>query len=133
MRATIIVVSFVAALLAGCASPQTVKEVKEAQGHGVSRVYASAPGAVHNAVLAAAKAKDLQVVEDDEAAGRIVLSHGVTPLSWGEKIAVFLTPVPPDSTKVEIVSKPVMSTLNFPPDWPKILHDQIAAELKGKQ
>ncbi len=84
-------------------------------------------------MLAAAKAGNLEVVEDDRAAGRMVLAHGVTALSWGEKIAVFLTPAGPDSTRVEIVSKPVMSTLNYPPDWPKILHDQIAKELKGKQ
>ncbi len=133
MRATVVVLSLVAVLLGGCASPQTVKEVKEAQGQGVARVYAAAPGAVHDAVLAAAKARNLEVVEDDRAAGRMVLAHGVTALSWGEKIAVFLTPAGPDSTRVEIVSKPGMSTLNYPPDWPKILHDQIAKELKGKQ
>lgn len=132
MRATVVLVSFLAVLLGGCASPQTVKEVKEAQGQGVARVYAAAPGAVHDAVLAAAKARNLEVVEDDRAAGRMVLAHGVTALSWGEKIALFLTPVAPDSTKVEIVSKPVMSTLNFPPDWPKILHEQIAQELARK-
>ncbi len=133
MRTSIVVILFLAALLGGCASPQTVKEVNAAKGQGVTQVYPYALEPVHDAVLAAAKANNLEVVEDNQATHRIVLSHGTTLMSWGEKIAVFLNPVGPDSTEVEIVSKPVMATLNFPPDWPKILHDQISIELKAKK
>ena len=63
--------------------------------------------------------------------GRIVLSHGVTLWSRGERIAVFVKPGSGGSTEVEIVSKPVMSPLNFPPDWPQILFKQIDIELQG--
>jgi hypothetical protein len=37
------------------------------------------------------------------------------------------------STEFEIVSKPVLSPLNFPPDWQKILLDQIDVELKARK
>lgn len=131
MRGRVALITFLALLMAGCASPKTVQEVKAAQGQGVTRVYQAAPAAVHAAVLAAAKAKKLEVVEDDAAKSRVILSHGVTALSWGEKIAVFLKPSGTGSTQVEVVSKPVMETLNYPPDWPKILLDQIDVELKG--
>jgi hypothetical protein len=130
MKPSIVLILFLGVLLGGCASPKTVQEVKAAQGHGVTRVYQAAPVQVHAAVLAAAKAKGLEVVEDDPARGRVILSHGVTALSWGEKIAVFLTPSGANGTQVEVVSKPVMETLNFPPDWPKILLDQIGVELQ---
>lgn len=133
MKTSIVLISFLALLMGGCASPQTVKEVKAAQGQGITRVYAAGLQPVHDAVLRAATAKGLEVVEDDTATHRLILSHGVTALSWGEKIAVFLKPLGQDSTQVEIVSKPVMTTLNFPPDWPKILLDQIGVELQAKK
>lgn len=131
MKPSIVVIAFLALLLGGCAtSPETVKAVKAAQGQGVTRVFQATPAQVHGAVLAAAKAKGLEVVEDDAAKGELILSHGTTALSWGEKIGVFLKPAGANGTSVEVVSKAVMETLNFPPDWPNILLDQIGAELQ---
>ncbi|MFQ5786222.1 MAG: hypothetical protein ACE5H8_15555 [Alphaproteobacteria bacterium] len=115
-------------LLTGCASVDTVKE---AQGEGVTKVYAAAYEPVYKAALSAAKTLELEVVEKNPEAGRIVLSHGVTPLSWGERIAVFLTKVDDRSTEVEIVSKPVLEPLNFPPDWPRRLFAEMDRELAG--
>jgi hypothetical protein len=59
------------------------------------------------------------------------LSHGVTLWSWGERIAVFLKAATDKTTEVEIVSKPVLAPLNFPPDWQKILLDQIDVLLRS--
>lgn len=127
MKWFVLVVSvLMMALVAGCASTQTVKE---AQGQGVTRVYQAAYDPVFDATLRAAKSKELKVVENDRATGRIILLNGVTLWSWGERIAVFVKPVEGTGTKVEIVSKPVMAPLNFPPDWQRILLDEIAFEL----
>lgn len=123
-------VCFLAMFIGGCASTETVKE---AQGQGVSRVYPYAYEPVFNATLAAAKSKKLEIIESDKNTGRIILSHGVTWLSWGERIAVFIKSATPASTEVEIVSKPVMSPLNFPPDWQKILFDEIDAQLRTEK
>ena len=117
----------VLALLPGCASTDIVRD---ARGEGVTRTYAHPYDRAYDAVLSAARKKELEIVESDKAKGRILLSHGVTALSWGERIAVFLKPAAGGGrTDVEIVSKPVMSPLNFPPDWPKLLFEQIDAEL----
>lgn len=116
--------------LVGCASTETVKQ---AQGQGVSRTYAARFEAVYTATLDAAKTKKLEVFESDKAAGRLVLTHGITWWSWGERVAVFVKPKGPEATEVEVVSKPVLSPLNFPPDWQKILLDQIDAELASKK
>ncbi|GAB4167903.1 MAG: hypothetical protein OHK0026_12690 [Rhodocyclaceae bacterium] len=126
MRIALIV--FLSLIVAGCASTETVKK---ARGQGVSRVYAAPPDRVFDATLAAAKDRQLEVVEADRRAGRILLSHGVTWLSWGERIAVFLRAANPGSTEVEIVSKPVLAPLNFPPDWQQILLDRIGIELRA--
>lgn len=130
MRRPLFAICLLATLAGGCASVDTVRE---AQGEGVSRIYPAAYEPVFNATLAAARKKELEVVDSDKAAGRMILSHGVTWWSWGERIAVFLKADTEKSTVVEIVSKPVLSPLNFPPDWPQILHEQIEAELHGGQ
>lgn len=127
MKFPILMISFLAVIASGCASTDTVKA---ARGQGVSRTYQFAYEPVYNATLAAAKAKKLEVVENDKAKGRLILSNGVTLWSWGERIAVFIKPLAENSTEVEIVSKPVMSPLNFPPDWQQILLEQIDAELQ---
>jgi len=114
--------------MGGCASTETVKE---AEGQGVSRSYPYTYDQVYEATLSAAKTKELEVVESDRSAGRVMLSHGVTLWSWGERIAVFIKPVADATTEVEIVSKPVLSPLNFPPDWQNILLDQIGFELRA--
>ena len=126
MKISILMVVLFAVLASGCASTETVKE---SRGQGISRTYPYAYEPVYNATLAAAKTKELDVVENDKANGRLIFSHGVTWLSWGERIAVFVKSLAANSTEVEIVSKPVMSPLNFPPDWQKILLDQIGVEL----
>ncbi len=130
MIRSISMMCLLAGLLAGCASTETVRQ---AQGQGVARTYPAAYEAVYNATLQAAKSRELEVVESDKAAGRLVLSHGVTLWSWGERIAVFIKARGSAATEVEIVSKPVLSPLNFPPDWQRILLDQIGVELAAKK
>jgi len=127
MKNTLQIITFVALIVSGCASTETVKEAK---GEGASHTYPYAYEAVYNATLSAAKTKNLEVVENDKINGRLILSHGVTLLSWGERIAVFVKPLATSSTEVEIVSKPVLSPLNFPPDWQQILFEQIDVELR---
>ena len=126
MKANLLLVYFLAVVMMGCASTETVKEAK---GQGIKRVYQHPYERVYNATLAAAKAQKLEVIESDKSSGRMVLAHGVTLLSWGERVAVFLQPTTTTATEVEVVSKPILSPLNFPPDWEKILLNQIDVEL----
>ena len=111
----------------GCASTETVKK---AEGEGISRSFSYAFEPVYEATISAAKEKELEVVESDKKSGRLILAHGVTLWSWGERIAVFVKPLSNNETEVEVVSKPVLAPLNFPPDWQNILLDQIEAELR---
>jgi len=115
-------------LLTACASIETVKE---ARGEGSKKLYNYPIGKVHNATLSTARKQELEVLESNEIEGRILLSHGVTLWSWGERIAVFLNRVSDGATEVEIVSKPVMAPLNFPPDWVSLLFNGIDEELRA--
>jgi len=130
MKATLLMIFSIVMVISGCASTETVKE---AQGQGVSRSYQYAYDPVFDATLSAAKTKKLDVIESDRDAGRILLSHGVTWMSWGERIAIFIKPIAATTTEVEIVSKPVMSPLNFPPEWQQILFEQIDEQLRAEK
>lgn len=130
MKVSVFVICVFAILAGGCASTETVME---ARGQGVSRIYQYAYEPVFNAALAAAKTKELEVIESDKGSGRLLLSHGVTLLSWGERIAVFVKAVTTQTTEVEIVSKPVLAPLNFPPDWQQILLEQIDVQLRTRK
>ena len=130
MKISFLMIAFVALIASGCASTETVKEAK---GQGVSRSYPYAYESVYNATVAAEKNRSLDVVENDKTNGRLILSHGITLWSWGERIAVFIKPIAAASTEVEIVSKPVLAPLNFPPDWQQILLDQIEVELRAQK
>ena len=110
---------FFFALIGGCANIQTVKDAKGKEG--ISRIYQYPYDNVFSAALAAAKSKELDIVEADKQNGQIILSHGVTMLSWGERIAIFIKSLSPNTTEVQIVSKPILSPGNFPPDWQQIL------------
>lgn len=122
--------SLLAIFIVGCASTETVVESK---GQGEKRVYSHTYEAVYKATLEAAAKHKLEVVESNKTTRRIVLTHGTTWLSWGENIAIFFNSISGNKTEVEIVSKPVMAPLNFPPEWGKILHKQIGSELNASK
>jgi hypothetical protein len=130
MRTSVILIALSALLASGCATTQTVQE---AQGQGAIRIYHHGYSTVYRATLSAAKAKDLEIAENDRKAHRLILTQGVSWKGLGEKVAVFITPMARTRTKVEVVSKPVLAPLNFQPDWQQALLDQIDAELGAKK
>jgi hypothetical protein len=114
-------------LLGACATTETVQQAK---GTGEKRTFNAEYESVYKATLSAASKQGLTVTSADKSSGQILLSHGVTPWSWGERVAIFVTKLSDNQTQVEIISKPVMGLLNFPPDWASKLFDAIDAELK---
>lgn len=114
-----------AAIVVGCASVDTVKDAK---GQGVKRVFRQPYEAVYAAALTVAAQRKLEIVEQDRAAGRLVLSSGPSWSSLGERIAVFVSRTKDRVTSVEIVSQPILSA-TFPPDWPALLFGDIEQEL----
>ena len=116
--------------LAACAS---VESVKQAQGQGVKRTFRQPYEAVYQAALHAAGTRKLELIEQDRAAGRLVLSGGASWTSLGERIAVFITRVSDRATGVEVVSRAVGGAVTFPPDWPAILFGEIDRELAASR
>ena len=121
-----------AASLAGCAalaSCATIDSVKDARGTGVKRTFKQPYEEVYAATLAAAARKNLELVSATRATGAILLSNGASLGSLGERIAVFVSRLGDRASSVEVVSRPVVATLSFPPDWPMLLFGEIEEEL----
>lgn len=115
--------------LGACATTETVLQAK---GTGEKRTFSGEYESVYKATLTAASKQGLTVTSTDPSRGQILLSHGMTPWSWGERVAIFVTNLSDDQTQVEIISKPIVAPLNFPPDWASRLFDAIAIELKSQ-
>ena len=125
-----------AAVLAGCgslAACASIDSVKDARGKGVKRTFKQPYDEVYAATLAAAARKKLELVSATRATGAILLSNGASLGSLGERIAVFVSRLGERVTSVEVVSRPVVSTLSFPPDWPILLFGEIEEELAARR
>jgi hypothetical protein len=115
-----------AALLIGCASMETVKAAK---GQGIKRTFRQPYDIVFQSVLNSAIKRKLELIEQNRATGSVLLSSGASWTSLGERIAVFVSRNGARSTTVEIVSRPVLSGITLPPDWPGLLYGDIEHEL----
>jgi hypothetical protein len=116
--------------LAACAS---IDSVQHARGTGVKRTFKQPYEEVYAATLVAAARKKLELVSATPATGAILLSNGASLGSLGERIAVFVSRLGDRVTSVEVVSRPVVSTLSFPPDWPILLFGEIEEELATRR
>lgn len=112
--------------LAGCT---TIDSVKDARGQGVKRIFYQSYDEVFAATLNAAARRNLEVVSSQRESGTLLLAHGAALGSLGERIAVFVTRVNDRTVSVEVVARPVLATLGFPPDWPGLLFADIDEEL----
>jgi len=101
-------------LVTGCT---TMADASNAQGQGVSKTFAAPFDVVWKAVPEALSSLGLPVAAENKQDGYILAEHGASAFSWGEKVAVFLTRVAPNETKVEVVSKRALATNITARDW----------------
>ncbi len=69
----------------------------------------------------------LEFVSKDRETGQVIATHGMTLISYGENVAIFVHPEGADATQVEIVSKAAVSTNIFANDWSDDLFDELDA------
>jgi hypothetical protein len=111
----------------GCS---TLADARAARGTGTARVYAVSPDAVWNALPAVIKEAGLDFVGDNRPEGYLLAQRGITPLSYGEHVAIFVDPARPGTgTRVEVVSKKAMATNVLAPDWEGEILDKLGEKL----
>jgi uncharacterized lipoprotein len=99
----------------------------------VSKTFSAPFDTVWKAVPEALSSVGLAVAADNKADGYFLAERGITAFSWGEKVAVFVTKVTSNETKVEVVSKKAVATNITAPDWgPEVLQRVEQVLARGK-
>ena len=113
--------------LQACAASNSAKT---AQGTGLTKEYVARFDRTFTASVDAVKATNGEIVEENKAEGNIVATYGITPFSWGERVAVFIESLSANKTEVEVVSKRAVATNITAANWETKIHDKIAENLK---
>jgi uncharacterized lipoprotein len=112
----------------GCS---TLADSRAAKGTGQSREYAAPIDAVWKALPSVLAELSLPLVGENKQEGYMLAQRGVTLMSYGENVAIFVESVNGvTKTRVEVVSKKTMATNIFAPDWSKEILDKLATKLQ---
>lgn len=127
---TIFVAMAAITLISGCS---TLADARSAKGSGLSREYSASMDQVWKTIPVVLAELSLPMVGDNRQEGYILAQRGITPLSYGENVAIFVESVNGVTrTRVEVVSKKTMATNVFAPDWSKEILDKLGEQLEKK-
>ena len=124
----LIIIGLMLIFLQGCS---TLADSRKAEGEGNKKTYQAGFDQTWDAALKSVSTVKLELVSDNKVTGTILAQRGMGffQLSYGENVAVFIKPKSPTETTAEVVSKRVMQTNIFAPDWSEDIHKQMAAIL----
>jgi len=110
--------------LQGCT---TLADARKAEGEGVRKVYKTNVETAWKTTLHVLGKLKLDVATENKQEGYILAQRGMGffQMSYGENVAIFLKSKSENETEVEVVSKKVMSTNIFAPDWSEDIHKQL--------
>jgi len=110
----------------GCSSPQSVAQMR---GQGSQEVYNAGYSRIWNAAVAAAQTGDLYILHADKVHGFISAKRGLRPETFGENVAIWVRPVGPTQTKVEVVSRQAGPPVLIMRNWEQRILTFIEADL----
>ncbi len=112
------------AFLNGCT---TLADARKAEGEGVRKVYRADIDTTWKKTIQILSKLKLEVATENKQEGYILAQRGmgVFQMSYGENVAIFLKSKNTTETEVEVVSKKVMKTNIFAPDWSDDIHKQL--------
>lgn len=114
------------AISSGCS---TLTDTKKAEGSGKHQVYTKSVAEVWKAAELSLQDLGLDIIEKNMAAGYLLAKRNMTIGSYGENVAIFVKSSGPSSTRVEVVSKKVLATTIFAPDWTDKVFSRLDARL----
>jgi len=116
----------VLALMTGCS---TLADTRNAEGTGKTITYSKNIDEVWPIALLALQDLGLDVIEVNRAQGYILAKRNISALSYGENVAIFVRPASAGKTNVEVLSKKVLATTVFAPDWTEDIFRRINIRL----
>jgi uncharacterized lipoprotein len=109
----------------------TLADAQSAKGAGASKIFSATTDDVWKAVPPVLKELGLQMVSENRQQGYILAQRGMTALSYGENVAIYVESAGVVTrTRVEIISKKVLATNVFAPNWEKDILDKLAERLQ---
>ena len=115
-------------LLQGCA---TMADSVAAKGTGEYRVYENSFDEVWEATIDVVTGTKLSLVTKNKQTGQILAQKGISALSYGENVAIFVEREGSDvRTRVEVVSKKAMATNVFATNWEQRIFEKLDLRLK---
>lgn len=113
-------------VLIGCA---TQKQVAQMEGRGKVEIFDAPYDSVWRAAVDAAQSGELNVVSADRAHGYIAATRGVQIETMGENVGVWVKPLSPDTTQVEVVSRQAGLPVAWFKNWENQILNGVAANL----
>ncbi len=112
----------------GCS---TLADAKAAKGSGTAVVYAASFDEVWNAIPGVLKELQLPMITDNKATGEVLAQQGVTMMSYGENVAIYVEKVGNEvKTRVEVISKKSMATNVFATNWETRIIEKLNQKFK---
>lgn len=116
-----------ASLLTGC---NTIADAQKARGTGAKVSYAASFEEIWAALPTAVTEAGLEFISANRDDRSVLAQRGITAFSYGENVAIFVTPLQPQKQEVEVVSKKSMATNVFAPDWAKPIFAELDKKFK---
>ncbi len=114
--------------LSGCS---TMADARLAKGTGTKQSFQATYDSTWDAVTCSFNGLGLSIAGENKEDGYLLGQRGITAFSYGENVVAFLMVVDKKQTEVEIVSKRVMQTNVFAPDWTSKVLQGVSACLKS--
>ena len=114
------------ALLAGCATEQ---HASTTHGNGKVETYAASFDSVWRAAVDAAQVGGLKVVTADRKTGYIAAAQPTQPTAYGENVGLWVMPVSPTHTQVELVSRQAGPSTEWMKEWERDVFDILQLNL----
>lgn len=112
----------------GCA---TISTVEAARGSGPAQIYEYPYDHVYDIAVNSLREQKIKIVEENRETGTILAKKGMSLLSWGEKMAVFVSKINDHETRVEVISRRALTTNFIARDWTDRIFSGIEKNLGG--
>jgi hypothetical protein len=115
-------------LTSGC---NTLADSIAAKGSGEYRIYDESYDVVWDATTDIIQSSSIDLISADKKRGKILAQGGITPISWGENVAIFIETIKDQTkTRIEIISKRSLATNITARNWSSYIFDKLDKRLK---
>jgi hypothetical protein len=118
-------------LLILTSSCSTLADSIAAKGSGEYRIYNESYNIVWDTTMDIIQSSSIDLVSANKERGEILAQGGITPISWGENVAIFIENIKDQTkTRIEIISKRSLATNITAKNWSSYIFGKLDKRLK---